>query len=125
VPGIEDALRRRGIPSAWRGPVDDPVGVLVLSATMRIGQVCALLAELTHETVGLSEVYENLESTPAALRQARIACRAANATGAGPVRYEQVPIGVLLASAPEAAALVANSILGPVLALPEAECDSI
>ena len=125
VPGVEDALRRRGVPSAWRVQVDAQVGVLVLSARMRIDQVCAALAELTKDTVGLSEVYENLEGTPAALRQARIACRARSAIGGGPVRYEQVPVGVLLASAPEAAALVASSILGPVLALPDAECDSI
>jgi hypothetical protein len=42
-----------------------------------------------------------------------------------PVRYEQVPIGVLLASSPDAATMVAKAILGPVLALPEAECDGI
>jgi hypothetical protein len=125
APGIEDALRRRGVPSAWRVQVDAQVGVLVLSSRVRIDQVCALLAELVPATVGLSEVYENLESTPAALRQARIAGRATSANGAGAVRYEQVPVGVLLASAPDAAALVASSILGPVLALPEAECDSI
>jgi DNA-binding PucR family transcriptional regulator len=33
-----------------------------------------------------------------------------------------VPIGVLLASAPDAAAGVAQAILGPVLALPAPEC---
>jgi hypothetical protein len=125
VPGIEDTLRRRGVPSAWRVQVADQVGVLVLSTRMSIDHVCALLAEITNETVGLSEVYENLETTPASVRQARIASRAASTTDAGPVRYEQIPVGVLLASAPEAAALVANAILGPVLALPEAECDSI
>ena len=81
---------------------------------MRIDQVCAAMADLTKDTVGLSAVYESLESTPTALRQARIACRAASAANGGLVRYEQVPVGVLLASAPEAAALVASSILGPV-----------
>src|SRR5206468_704790 len=39
------------------------------------------------------------------------------------VRYEQAPVAVLLASAPEAATAVARTVLGPVLALPAAECD--
>ena len=39
------------------------------------------------------------------------------------VRYGQVPIAVLLASAPDAAAMVAQAVLGPVLALPAVEYD--
>jgi DNA-binding PucR family transcriptional regulator len=39
------------------------------------------------------------------------------------VHYGQVPIPVLLASAPDAAVAVARRILGPVLALPAAECN--
>ena len=125
IPHIEDSLRRRGVQSAWRVEVDAQVGVLVLTPRTRIDQVGALVAELAPSAVGLSEVYESLENTPAALRQARVAGRAAAARGPGPVRYEQIPVPVLLASAPEAAALVASSILGPVLALPEPECESI
>jgi DNA-binding PucR family transcriptional regulator len=97
----------------------------VLSPRVGVDQAGALIGELTPRPVGLSEVYENLEHTPAALNQARIALRAAAVDGRGPVRYGQVPIGVLLASAPDAATMVANAILGPVLALPELECDSI
>jgi hypothetical protein len=125
APGVEDALRRHGVQSAWRVEMDAQVGVLVLTPRARIDKICALLTELVPIGAGLSEEYENLEHTPAALRQARIASRAADPAATGPVRYERVPVAVLLASAPEAAALVARSILGPVLALPEAECDSI
>ena len=125
VPGVEDVLRRQGVPSAWRVQVDAQIGVLVLSPRVGVDQAGALIGELTPRPVGLSEVYENLEHTPAALNQARIALRAAAVDGRGPIRYGQVPIGVLLASAPDAATMVANAILGPVLALPELECDSI
>jgi hypothetical protein len=125
VPGLEDALRHRGVQSAWRVEMDDQIGVLVLTARMPIERASAALKELVPPGAGLSEVYEKLENTPTALRQARIAYRAATPDCTGPVRYEQVPIAVLLASAPEAAAMVATSILGPVLALPQVECDSI
>jgi hypothetical protein len=124
IPHVEEALRLRGVQSAWRVEVDVHVGILVLTPRATVERVGALVAELASTAVGLSEVYDNLERTPAALRQARVAGRA-NARGSGVVRYEQVPVPVLLASAPEAAALVASSILGPVLALPEAECESI
>jgi hypothetical protein len=125
VPGVEDALRRRGVQSAWRVEMDAQVGVLVVTQRMPIERVGAVLADVLGSSAGLSEVYENLENTPTALRQARVACRAATPDATGTIRYEQVPVAVLLASAPEAAALVASSILGPVLALPEAECESI
>jgi hypothetical protein len=125
IPNAEDALRHRGVQSAWRVEVDAQVGVLVLTPRVRIERLCALLTELTNGPVGLSEPYENLDQTPAALRQARLAYQAAATSSHGLVRYEHVPIAVLLASAPDAAASVARAILGPVLALPESECDSI
>src|SRR6266536_883597 len=83
----------------------------------------ALRAELTTGPVGVSAPYGNLEQTPAALRQARLAYAAATPSSHDLIRYEQVPIAVLLASAPEAATVVARTILGAVLALPAAECD--
>ncbi len=125
IANAEDALRHRGVQSVWRVEVDAHIGVMVLTPRVRIGGLCEVLTELANGPIGLSEPYENLEQTPAALRQARIAYQAATPSNQGPVRYDQVPIAVLLASAPDAALLVANAILGPVLALPEPECDSI
>src|SRR5204862_3759506 len=83
----------------------------------------ARLAVLAAGPVGLSEPDGNLEQTPAALRQARLASAAATPGSHEIVRYERVPIAVLLAGAPDAAATVARTILGPVLALPATECD--
>jgi PucR C-terminal helix-turn-helix domain/GGDEF-like domain len=125
IPNAEDALRHRGVQSAWRVEVDAQVGVLVLTPRVQIDRLCALLTDLAKGSVGLSEPYQNLDQTPIGLRQARLACQAAAPSTHGLVRYEQVPIGVLLASAPDAAARVANAILGPVLALPESECENI
>ncbi len=123
IPRAEDALRARGVRSAWRVEVDAHIGVVVLTPRVGIERLCALLAELTTGPVGVSAPYGNLEQTPAALRQARLAYAAATPSSHDLIRYEQVPIAVLLASAPEAATVVARTILGAVLALPAAECD--
>src|SRR5947207_2474368 len=123
IPHVEEALRTRDIRSAWRVEIDAHVGVVVLTRRTGIDVLCARLAELAGGPVGLSEPYGNLEQTPAALRQARLASAAATPGSHEIVRYERVPIAVLLAGAPDAAATVARAILGPVLSLPAAECD--
>ena len=123
IPHAEEALRTRDIRSAWRVEIDAHVGVVVLTRRTGIDVLCARLAELAGGPVGLSEPYGNLEQTPAALRQARLASAAATPGSHEIVRYERVPIAVLLAGAPDAAATVARTILGPVLALPATECD--
>jgi PucR C-terminal helix-turn-helix domain/GGDEF-like domain len=118
IPRAEEALRAKGISSAWRVEIDAHIGVVALTARHGIDQLCSLLAGMTSGPAGVSEPYGSLEQTPAALRQARLAH--ATATG-GVIRFGAAPIAVLLASAPDPAANVAQAILGPVLALPEAE----
>jgi hypothetical protein len=123
IPHAEDALRMRGIQSAWRVEVDAHVGVVLLTARVDTERLSAQLTELTSGPIGVSAPYSNLDQTPAALRQARLAFASATPGSRELVRYEQVPIAILLASAPDAAIMVATSILGPVLALPAADCD--
>src|SRR6266542_1808371 len=123
IPHAEDALRMRGIQSAWRVEVDAHVGVVLLSPRVDTERLSAQLTELTSGPIGVSAPYSSLDQTPAALRQARLAYASATPGSRELVRYEQVPIAILLASAPDAAIMVATSILGPVLALPAAECD--
>jgi len=125
ITNAEDALRLRGVQSAWRVEVDAQIGVLALTPRIRLDGLCTLLTELATGPVGLSEPYDSLEQTPAALRQARIAYQAATPASQELVRYDQVPVAALIASAPDAGAVVARAVLGPVLALPESECDNI
>lgn len=125
IPHAEEALRTRGVLSAWRVEVDAHVGVVVLTPRVDADKLSALLDELTSGPVGISEPYPSLDQTPGALRQARLAFAAATPMSHEIVRYGQVPIAVLLASAPDAATLVAQSILGPVLALPATECQTL
>jgi hypothetical protein len=121
IPRAEDTLLRCGVASAWRVEADTHVGVLVLTPRAAIDKVCDRLGALAAGPVGVSTPYTSLELTPTALRQARLACAAGNPGDRAVVRYERAPIPILLASAPDAAAVVARSILGPVLDLPEAE----
>jgi hypothetical protein len=123
IPQADEKLRARGVQSAWRLDVDAQVGVIVVASHTAVDKLCRHLTDLAAGPVGLSEVYSSLDQTPAALRQAQLACSAAAPAEKDIVRYERVPIAVLLVSAPDAAASVAESILGPVLALPAAERD--
>ncbi|HKS98304.1 MAG TPA: helix-turn-helix domain-containing protein, partial [Rugosimonospora sp.] len=109
--------------STWRVEVDAHVGIVALGGRTGAAKLGEHLAELATGPVGLSEPYRGLDRTPAALREARLAMAAATPGGRELVRYGQAPVPVLLAGAPEAAALVARAVLGPVLALPAAECD--
>jgi hypothetical protein len=121
----EEVLRLRGLQSAWRVEIDAHVGVVVLTPRAGVDRLCGHLAELAAGPVGVSEPYEHLDRTPAALRRARLAYAAATPGGHDVVRYESVPVAVLLAGAPDMAAAVARTVLGPVLALPESECDTL
>ena len=125
IPRAEETLRHQGVQAVWRVEIDAQIGVLVLTPRVPLERLCTMLAELTNGPVGISEQYIKLDQTPNALRQARLAYLAAAPSPHSLVRYEDVPIAVLLATAPDAAASVANRILGPVLALPESECDNI
>jgi len=123
IPQAEEALRTRDVQSAWRVELDAHVGVVVLTPRLGIDKLCAHLSDLTSGPVGLSEPYASLDQTPAALRQARLAYATATPGSRELVRYGQAPVAVLLASAPDAAATVAQAVLGPVLALPAVECE--
>jgi hypothetical protein len=120
---LDNALRARGVRSVWRVELDAHVGVVALGPRTAVERVAGLLTDLTHGPVGISETYPGLDQTPAALRQARLAYASAGPAGVGVVRYSDVPVAVLIASAPDAAAGVARAVLGPVLALDPPERD--
>jgi DNA-binding PucR family transcriptional regulator len=69
----------------------------------------------------VSERFSSLATAPRALRQARVACLAAAPDSKVVLRYEDEPVAIMLASAPEAGSAFAQSVLGPVLAQPAAD----
>jgi hypothetical protein len=123
LPKVGDLLRRHDVASAWRLGTEVQVGVVSLRPRFTVAQLCQRLAHIAGGRVGVSEPYTSLDQTAQALRQARLACAAAARGAPEPIRYEQQPIGVLLASAPDAGSNVAQAILGPVLALPASDRD--
>ncbi len=125
LPRAEQTLRSLGLQSSWRVDIDAHLGVVVLTPRAGIDALCARLVELAAGPVGVSAPYSGLDLTPAAVRQARLALAAAAPGGDKLIRYDQAPVQILLASAPDAAGAVARAILGPVLDLPVAERDTL
>jgi hypothetical protein len=121
LPRVEQALRGRDVASVWRLDADLQIGILTLQREAVIAQVCTQLADLATARVGVSQRFSSLEGAPQALRQARVACLAAAPRSRDVVRYEQEPVAVLLAGAPEAGNAFAQSVLGPVLAQPSVD----
>src|SRR5262249_7187079 len=60
IPHAENALRTRGIQSAWRVEVDAHVGVVVLTPRVSVDQLAVHLSELSSGPVGISEPYPRL-----------------------------------------------------------------
>ncbi|HEY3006760.1 MAG TPA: helix-turn-helix domain-containing protein [Micromonosporaceae bacterium] len=123
IPRVEEALRRQNAVSAWQLGAEHHVGVVTIRPPLTVDRLCQRLAALATGRVGVSEPYASLDQTPAALRQARIACAAATPRSRDLIRYEEHPVGVLLAAAPELGGVVAEAVLGPVLALPAPDRD--
>ena len=125
LPGAESVLRRYGVASTWRLETERQVGVISLTGPHELATVCRHVAPLARGRVGMSEPYPNLDQSAAALRQAWVACAAATPGTCELVRYGEQPIAVLLASVPELCRNIAHAVLGPVLALPEADRDAL
>jgi DNA-binding PucR family transcriptional regulator len=121
LPRVEQALRGRDVGSVWRLDADLQIGLLTLPRETIIAPVCTQLAGLATARVGVSQRFSSLEVAPQALRQARVACLAAAPGSRDVVRYEDQPVAVLLASAPEAGSAFARAVLGSVLAQPSVD----
>ncbi|MDT4963065.1 MAG: hypothetical protein QOF87_2712 [Pseudonocardiales bacterium] len=119
LPRIEDLLRSHDVVSAWRLDAELQEGLVSLGARFDLERLCAELASVAVQRLGVSEAYSNLEATAAALRQARLACAAGTPHTRSLVRFDEQPVATLLISAPDAAQAVARRILGPLLDLPD------
>lgn len=125
LPGVEEKLHRRGVRLAWLTRFDHQIGVVALTPRFGIDALCAELNELSTGRIGISEAFETLQHTTDALRQAKLACAAATPGSRELVRYEQAPLAVFVANAPEAAVALARAVLGPVLELPPESRDPL
>jgi hypothetical protein len=118
LPDAEALLAARGIGSAWRLRPDMQTGV----ASLRHPDALAVLLELLRRGVraraGVSPVYHALGDTPRALHYARLVLGSLPAGTPAVAQFEETPLRVLAAAAPDAAGELARAVLGPVLDLP-------
>lgn len=125
LPGIDKALSMLGVPSAWRARADSHVGIVSLTTRFTEARLHSLLTERTVGRVGISTGFSALTDAATGLRQADLACAATQPGAHEVLRYDDALIPVLLVGAPEVAAALTHSVLGPLLALPEHDREAL
>jgi PucR C-terminal helix-turn-helix domain/GGDEF-like domain len=121
LPDAEAFLAARGIGSAWQLHPDTQMGVVSLRRPDTLPLLLELLGRRVHARAGVSPVYRSLGDTPRALHYARLVLASQPAGSRAVVQFEQTPLRVLAAAAPDAAAELARTVLGGVLDLPAQE----
>lgn len=117
LPGIEAALREALVPSAWRLQPDQQIGLLSLAVsdaeTVSLGTLRRYRVR-----IGISPLFDSLGDAPQALRFAQLALTGLSDESAGVARFDDQPLAMVLAAAPEEATRLVRVVLAPVLALP-------
>ncbi|WP_225830108.1 helix-turn-helix domain-containing protein [Streptomyces sp. NK08204] len=115
---VEAQLAAHGIPSAWALRPDLRIGIASLLRPDAVDLTMAVLRRLATARVGVSPAFASLDGTGQALRHARLAMNSRPPGGAGAVvRFQDDPLTLVMAAAPEAAVDLARTVMGPVLAL--------
>jgi len=125
LPDVETLLAARGIGSAWRLHPDIQTGVVSLRRADALPVLLELLRGEARARAGISPVYPVLGDTPRALHYARLVLGSLPAGAPAVAQFEQTPLRVLAAAAPDAAGELARTVLGPVLELPAQERSSL
>jgi PucR C-terminal helix-turn-helix domain/GGDEF-like domain len=125
VPDVEALLAARGIGSAWRLHPDIQTGVVSLRRADALPVLLGLLGDGVRARAGVSPVYQSLGDTPRALHYARLVLASLPAGAPAVAQFEQTPLRVLAAAAPDAAGELARTVLGPVLDLPAQDRSSL
>ena len=117
-PDAEARLAGRGIGSAWLLHPDLQTGVVSLRHQDTTPLLLELLDRGVRTRAGVSPVYRSLGDTPRALHYARLVQRSLPRGSRAVAQFEETPLRVLAAAAPDAAGELARAVLGPVLDLP-------
>ena len=121
---VENQLSRAGIPSAWRLLPDGQTVVAGIAAVGRAAGLQALAEALSatwEHRAGISPQFDTLDAARRALRFAKLAMAGAP-RGSGTVTvFDQAPLAVVAASAPDVLAEVGQSVLGSLNRLPHEE----
>ena len=122
LPRAESALAVLDVRSIWRLEADLSVGVLSLPDRTRLDGVLAVLRRHATARVGVSPVFIELRDAAWALRLARLALPASKEK-TGVNQFEDSPLTVLVAAAPQVALDTARAVLGTLLDLPADDRD--
>jgi PucR C-terminal helix-turn-helix domain/GGDEF-like domain len=125
LPDVEALLAARGIGSAWRLHPDIQTGVVSLRHRDALSVLLGLLGGGVRARAGVSAMYHSLEDTPRALHYARLVLGSLPAGSPVVAQFEETPLRVLAAAAPDAARALAHTVLGPVLDLPAHDRSSL
>jgi hypothetical protein len=122
---IERALDAIHIGSAWRRTPAYKLGIVSIGTAERLGGLIEILRANTTGRVGVSPAFTGLENASYALRLAHVA-RASIPDGAATAAcFEESPVSMIVAAAPQEATSIAQSLLAPILALPAADRDML
>jgi hypothetical protein len=125
LPDVEALLAARGIGSAWRLHPDLQTGVVSLRREDVLPVFLELLGGGVRARAGVSPIYHSLGDTPRALHYARLVLGSLPAGVPAVAQFEQTPLRVLAAAAPDAAGELVRTVLGPVLDLPDQDRSSL
>ncbi|MET9476956.1 helix-turn-helix domain-containing protein [Streptomyces sp. NPDC002922] len=121
LPEVAALLSRRGIRSAWRLRPDLQLGIVYLRTPRDLDDLVEVLRHHAEQRVGVSPSYDNLCRTGDALRFAKVAMRGGDAESGTVTVFDDSPVAVSAAGAPDVMARVATNVLGPIEALPVGE----
>ena len=125
LPDAEAFLAGRGIGSAWHLHPDIQMGVVSLRHADALPVLLELLRRGVRARCGVSPAYPALGDTPRAVHYARLVLASLPVGAPAVVQFEETPLGVLAAAAPDAAGALVRTVLGPVLDLPDQERSSL
>ncbi|MFF3464595.1 PucR family transcriptional regulator [Streptomyces sp. NPDC002619] len=121
LPEVATLLSRRGIRSAWRLRPDIQLGIVYLRTPQDLDDLAEVLRQHAEQRVGVSPSYDDLCLTGDALRFAKVAMRGGDAESGAVTVFDESPVAVAAAGAPDVMARVATNVLGPIEALPVGE----
>jgi hypothetical protein len=121
LPGIDHALRARAIRSAWRMRGPCLVGIVTpepAAAERGPREIREVIAGRATARVGMSPSYGAILDTARHVALAETAMQCVPPGEAGVALFDDHPLGLLVAGAPDVAERMAALVLGPVLDLP-------
>jgi hypothetical protein len=120
---VERALHEGRMASIWRRTPAYDLGIVSVGATGNIDCLIKILRTRATGRIGLSPAFTGLENTSRALHLAHVALASIANGAATVVCFEDAPLSMLVAAAPEEATALAHHLLSPILELPVVDRD--